>query len=272
MKIIADVGGTRGRWVFINKSSKKIIETRGFNPYIHSRSILDKIIKEFNNYFDFDIFKEVKYYGAGINNYHTEKIVIDTLKESLKDADIEVFSDLLGSCQSLCNNKTGIVSVLGTGSNSCLYNGKKIINQINSLGYLIGDEGSAYSLGKMFIKMHLRGELSTEISEYFDRINKDDKNYLSKIYDKNSYQWIAGLSKFIYDNKEEKSLKKMIRYHFDRYFDEIIVKYNYHKLYLTGSISYFFEKEIREVSKSHGIEIKKVIRDPIDHLVKYHVK
>ena len=272
MKIIADVGGTRGRWVFINKSSRKIIETRGFNPYIHEINILNKILKELNNSFEFDIIKEVKYYGAGINNYHSEKIVIDTLKESLKDAHIEVFSDLLGSCQSLCNNKTGIVSILGTGSNSCLYDGKKIINQINSLGYLIGDEGSAYSLGKMFIKMHLRGELSTEISESFDRINKDDKNYLSKIYDKNSYQWITGLSKFIHDNKEEKSLKKMIFYHFDRYFDEIIVKYNYYKLYLTGSISYFFEKEIREVSKSHGIEIKKVIRDPIDHLVKYHVK
>ena len=272
MKIIADVGGTRGRWVFINKLSKKIIETRGFNPYIHEIKILNKILKELNNSFEFDIIKEVKYYGAGINNYHSEKIVIDTLKESLKDAHIEVFSDLLGSCQSLCNNKTGIVSILGTGSNSCLYDGKKIINQINSLGYLIGDEGSAYSLGKMFIKMYLRGELSTEISESFDRINKDDKNYLSKIYDKNSYQWITGLSKFIHDNKEEKSLKKMIFYHFDRYFDEIIVKYNYHKLYLTGSISYFFEKEIREVSKSHGIEIKKVVRDPIDHLVKYHVK
>ena len=272
MKIIADVGGTRGRWVFVDKLSKKIIETRGFNPYIHEKSILVKIIKGLNNSFDFDFIKEIKYYGAGINNNYSKKIVIDTLKESFKVADIEVFSDLLGSCQSLCNNKNGIVSILGTGSNSCLYDGKKIINQINSLGYLIGDEGSAYSLGKMFIKMHLRGELSTEISESFDRINKDDKNYLSKIYDKNSYQWITGLSKFIHDNKEEKSLKKMIFYHFDRYFDEIIIKYNYYKLYLTGSISYFFEKEIREVSKSHDIEIQKVIRDPIDHLVKYHVK
>lgn len=272
MKIIADVGGTRGRWVFVDKSSKKIIETRGFNPYIHDINILKKIIKELNNSFDLDVIKEVKYYGAGINNYYSKKIVIDTLKESFKVAEIEVFSDLLGSCQSLCNNKTGIVSILGTGSNSCLYDGKKIINQINSLGHLIGDEGSSYSLGKRFIKMHLRGEISTEISKSFDKINKDDRNYLSKIYDKNSYHWITGLSKFIHDNKEEKSLKKMIRCHFDRYFDEIIIKYNHHELYLTGSISYFFEKEIREVSKSHDIEIKKVIRDPIDHLVKYHVK
>ena len=193
MEIIADMGGTRGRWVLVDKSYNKIIETRGFNPYIHEISIFNDIIKELNKSCDLSLIKMVRYYGTGINNYYTKKIVIDSLKEFLKFADIEVFSDLLGSCYSLCDNKTGIVSILGTGSNSCFFDGKKIVNQINSLGYLIGDEGSAYSLGKRFIKMHLRGELSTEISQIFDKIYKDEKNYLTKIYDKNSHQWISSV-------------------------------------------------------------------------------
>ena len=272
MEIIADIGGTRGRWVLVDKSNNKKIETYGFNPYIHEISILDDIKIKLKKYIDLKCITSVNYYGAGINNYNSKKIVMDSLKKSFISAEIDVFSDLLGSCRSLCNNKSGIVSILGTGSNSCLYDGKKITNQINSLGYLIGDEGSAYSLGKNFIKMHLRGELSTEISQNFDKIYKDEKNYLSKIYDKNSYQWISGLSRFIYDNKDEKSIKKMVNYHFCKFFDEIIIKYNHKKLFLTGSISYFFEKEIRDVSKKYNIEIQKVIRDPIDHLVKYHVK
>ena len=118
MKIIADVGGTRGRWVILDKKIIKTIETDGFNPYSNSlsslNSILDQILSSIKSY----KIDEIIYYGAGINNQETIENVTDLLKKHFKNIKLSIFSDLLGSCRALCNQKKGIVSILGTGSNS----------------------------------------------------------------------------------------------------------------------------------------------------------
>ena len=131
MKIIADVGGTRGRWVIVDKKIIKTIETDGFNPYSNSLSslnfILDQILSSIKSY-EFD---EIIYYGAGINSQETIGNVEDLFKKHFKNVKLRIFSDLLGSCRALCNQKKGIVSILGTGSNSCYYDGNEISNLLD---------------------------------------------------------------------------------------------------------------------------------------------
>tara|TARA_B100001287_G_scaffold155055_1_gene130386 strand:- start:171 stop:989 length:819 start_codon:yes stop_codon:yes gene_type:complete len=272
MKIIADVGGTRGRWVLVDEKIIKTVETNGFNPYSYNISSLEKIIISLKSSFiDYRVNK-ITYYGAGINNKETIYLVEGLLKNHFKNIQINVFSDLLGSCRALCKNKKGIVSILGTGSNSCYYDGKEINMQINSLGYLLGDEGSGYALGRSFLKKYLRKELNGKLSKDFEDIYQIRHDNYKILYEKNSNRLISKLADFINENKNDEILNELIFDHFNYYFKEIICKYNSKKLYLSGSIAYFFEDEIKKVAGSFNINIIKIIKDPINHLVEYHVK
>ena len=272
MKIIADVGGTRGRWIIADKKIVKRIETPGFNPYSYKISSLEDALEILKSSIQLSEIDEIIYYGAGINNLEMKVIVRETLKNHFKNTQINVFSDLLGSCRALCNKKRGIVSILGTGSNSCYYDGSEINMQINSLGYLLGDEGSGYALGRSFLKKYLRNELADNISKSFESKYDVRKNNFKIVYEKNSNRWISRLSEFINENKNDKIIEKLVSDHFKYYFTEIICKYNSKNLYLSGSIAYFFEKEIQKISELFEIKVIKVIKDPINHLVNFHVK
>ena len=272
MEIIADVGGTRGRWVIVDKTKIKTIETSGFNPYSYNISSLDKILESLKKSIRSFKIDRISYYGAGINNLQTKSIVEKSIKNHFLNTKVDVFSDLLGSCRALCHDKKGVVSILGTGSNSCYFDGNQIKKKINSLGHLLGDEGSGYVLGKSFLKKHLRNELPNNLSDSFNDNFNINENFLRDIYKGDSHSMISGISKFIYTVKKEKIIKKLLIDHFKYYFNEIILKYNTKKIYLSGSIAHYFSDEIKEVSSGYNVNIMKIIKDPIDHLIKYHVE
>ncbi len=271
MKIIADVGGTRGRWVLVDKKIIKTVKTAGYNPYSFKNSSLEKIIISIKSSFSKYKIDEIIYYGAGINNQETTESVKDLLKKHFKNTQIDVFSDLLGSCRALCKNEKGVVSILGTGSNSCYYDGYKINMQINSLGYLLGDEGSGYALGRRFLKKLLRNELNHKISRNIEAIYNIRNDNYKILYEKNSNKLISKLARFINQNKDDKIISKVISDHFKYYFDEIICKYNSKNLYLSGSIAHFFQNEIKNISQLYNINVVKIIKDPVNHLVDFHV-
>tara|TARA_Y100000746_G_scaffold78767_1_gene66432 strand:- start:916 stop:1740 length:825 start_codon:yes stop_codon:yes gene_type:complete len=272
MEIIADVGGTRGRWVIVDKTKIKTIETSGFNPYSYNISSLDKILESLKKSIRSFKIERISYYGAGINNLQTKSIVEKSIKNHFLNTEVDVFSDLLGSCRALCKDKKGVVSILGTGSNSCYFDGNQIKNKINSLGYLLGDEGSGYVLGKSFLKKHLRNEFPNNLSISFNDNFNIKENFLRDIYKGDSYNMISKISKFIYTVKKEKIINKLLIDHFTYYFKEIILKYNTKNIYLSGSVAHYFSDEIKEVSRGYNFNIMKIIKDPIDHLIKYHVE
>ncbi len=272
MEIIADVGGTRGRWVIVDKTKIKTIETSGFNPYSYNISSLDKILESLKKSIRSFKIERISYYGAGINNLQTKSIVEKSIKNHFLNTKVNAFSDLLGSCRALCKDKKGVVSILGTGSNSCYFDGNQIKNKINSLGYLLGDEGSGYVLGKSFLKKHLRNEFPNNLSISFNDNFNIKENFLRDIYKGDSYNMISKISKFIYTVKKEKIINKLLIDHFTYYFKEIILKYNTKNIYLSGSVAHYFSDEIKEVSRGYNFNIMKIIKDPIDHLIKYHVE
>ena len=272
MEIIADVGGTRGRWVIVDKTKIKTIETSGFNPYSYNISSLDKILESLKKSIRSFKIEKISYYGAGINNLQTKSIVEKSIKNHFLNTKLDVFSDLLGSCRALCHDKKGVVSILGTGSNSCYFDGNQIKKKINSLGHLLGDEGSGYVLGKSFLKKLLRNELPNNLSDSFNDNFNIKENFLRDIHKGDSHSMISGISKFIYSIKNEKIIKKLLIDHFTYYFNEVILKYNTKKIYLSGSIAHYFSDEIKEVSSGYNVNIMKIIKDPIDHLIKYHVE
>ena len=239
----------------------------------HELDTIDDRVKELKN-----VFKEKSeivsqnFFIAENGRFDAESELNLTIKNYFKNTEITVLSDLLGSCRALCKDKRGVVSILGTGSNSCYYDGNDINMQINSLGYLLGDEGSGYALGRSFLKKYLRSELSDNTIKSFENEYKISKENFKIIYEKNSNRWISKLSEFVYKNKEDSMIREIILNHFKYYFEEIICKYDSKSLYLSGSVAYYFKNEISNVSDLYQIKIVKVLKDPINHLVDFHVE
>ena len=273
MKLIIDIGGTRGRWYIVDKSIISFFETEGFNPFTSDISVLRKILGDIKNSFDFNSIKTIYYYGAGISSENKTIEVKNLLQTFFVRSTIELNSDLLGSCRALCDNKEGVVCILGTGSNSCYYDGKKIVHKINSLGHLLGDEGSGYDMGKKFLIKYLRDELTEDINIHFSKEFDVSKNILERLYISNNREkFIASISKFVSENKENDFVHAFIHNHFNKYFDKIILKYSCKNVYMTGSVAHYFKNEIEKTAKEKGYTINEIVKDPIKHLCDFHIK
>ena len=273
MKLIIDIGGTRGRWYIVDKSIISFFETEGFNPFTSDISVLRKILGDIKNSFDFNSIKTIYYYGAGISSENKTIEVKNLLQTFFVRSTIELNSDLLGSCRALCDNKEGVVCILGTGSNSCYYDGKKIVHKINSLGHLLGDEGSGYDMGKKFLIKYLRDELTEDINIHFSKEFDVSKNILERLYISNNREkFIASISKFVSENKENDFVHAFIHNHFNKYFDKIILKYSCKNVYMTGSVAHYFKNEIEKIAKEKGYNINEIVKDPIKQLCNFHIK
>lgn len=273
MKLIIDIGGTRGRWYIVDKSIVSSFETEGFNPFTSNISVLRKILGDLKNSFDFSSIKTIYYYGAGISSENKTIEVKNLLQTFFVKSIIELNSDLLGSCRALSNNSEGVVCILGTGSNSCYYDGKEIVHKINSLGHLLGDEGSGYDMGKKFLIKYLRDELTEDIKIHFSKEFDVSKNILERLYlSNNREKFVASISKFVSENKENNFVHAFIDDHFNKYFDKIILKYSCKNIFMSGSVAYYFKNEIEKIAKEKGYTINKIVKDPIKQLCDFHIK
>ena len=273
MKLIVDIGGTRGRWFVLDKKNQISFKSDGFNPFTSKIDVLSGILVSLKSSFDFDSILNIHYYGAGISSENKKSEVRKVLKRFFTKSDVEINSDLLGSCRALCNDKSGVVGILGTGSNSCYYDGNKIKSKIKSLGYLLGDEGSGFDMGKKILIGYLRNDMPTTLRDKFS-IKFDKKmDLLERLYDEsNKEKFIASFSNFIHENKENEYVREFLQNHFSNYFENIILKYSSKNIYLTGSIAYYFKNEILMVAKEKKLIIEKIEKDPINHLCDFHYK
>tara|TARA_B100000945_G_scaffold21407_1_gene15317 strand:- start:28 stop:852 length:825 start_codon:yes stop_codon:yes gene_type:complete len=272
MILIADIGSTKGDWCLVDGDKFTSIQTLGFNPYTLSNEFLIEILKFINKKIDLNQVKKLFYYGAGCNNPKYKNLVKKILSKKLINASIFVETDLLAACRATCGNKSGIVSILGTGSNSCLYDGKKIIKKINSLGYLFGDEGSGFEMGKNFFIKYKRDDLPQDLSLIFNQIYDKNNDLLEKIYlENNTSKLVSNFSEFVFENKDHPYIDYYINEHFTSYFNKILSNYN-KRYYLNfcGSIAYYFKSYLEKILKQKKYKIGKIISKPISYLAEYH--
>ena len=272
MILIADIGGTKGDWCLVDGVKSTNIKTSGFNPYTLSNEVLIEILKFLNKKIDLNRVDQFFYYGAGCNNLKYKNLVKKTLSEKLINASIFVESDLLAACRATCGNKSGIVSILGTGSNSCLYDGKKIMKKIDSLGYLFGDEGSGFEMGKNIFIKYKRDDLPQDLSLSFKQIFDKNNDLLEKTYlDNNISKLISNFSKYVFENRHHSFMNNYINQHFLNYFNTILINYDKrYDLNFCGSIAYYFKSYLEKISKQKKYRIGNIISKPILHLAKYH--
>lgn len=275
MKIVVDCGGTKGDWRFIARDgSVTNYESRGFSPVTQSMWDLEQIIKIDLPLIE-DTVAEVHYYGTGV---HSETIIhsmTSTLSHLLKANNVNVNTDLFAACRATCQNNHGIVAILGTGSASCLYDGKEIVDKIPSLGFIAGDEGAGSMIGKKILQSYFYREMPQKIQAAFEEnYTLTREEMLENIYKRpgaNSY--LASFANFALTLKKEEFIHNIIIEEFDRFTLRHLSKYENDgsvKCHFVGSIAWFLKEELELSLAKFGLQLGNIIRKPIDQLVAYH--
>ena len=295
MILIADSGGSKTDWALVSlptDTHKYVLKvrTQGLNPFHQSKDVILKALEEelipalykaaeqsgtFSKEYDIaEKVTQIAFYGAGCTRA-LSPIVGEALAAAFPSASIKVESDLLGAAHAVCGHKEGIACILGTGANSCLYDGEQIVANIPPLGYILGDEGSGAVLGKMLLNGIFKGDLSAEIRNlYLEWSGLTYPEIIDKVYRQPlANRFLASSSKFIKENLQYTELEGLVRYNFDTFFKKNILKYTVSSIRIisaVGGIASAFEEQLRASADSFGYQVGKVLSSPIDGLIEYY--
>jgi N-acetylglucosamine kinase-like BadF-type ATPase len=276
MVLIADSGSTKTHWCVVDKTGVfKHIFTKGINPFFQSENEIKTEIELalMPELSDIQI-KSIYFYGAGCSFPEKKTIVSNAIGRNFKNIPIEVQSDLLGAARSLFNTNEGIACILGTGSNSCLYNGKEIVENVSPLGFILGDEGSGAVLGKTFIADCLKNQIPVKLKEkFFAEYNLTPSDILENVYKKPfPNRYLAKFTPFLLQNIQEPSIFNIVYNCFDAFFVRNINQYPHENLKVgfVGSIAFHFRETLEIVASEHNLAIEKIEQSPMNGLVEYH--
>ncbi len=279
MILIADSGSTKTEWQLVNgKQADALIKTKGINPYYQepaeiASEIADALIPALKNVTISRIF----FYGAGCSTLKQQKLVYNVLSSFFKRADIFIDSDLLGSARALCGYKPGIICILGTGSGSCRYDGEKITEQIPSLGFILGDEGSGAWIGKRMITDFLRGDMPEDCIDIIKSSFKIDKETILENVNHKPMpgSYLAKYARFISNHTDQTYFYQLIFDSFAIFAENYILRYkqqNKIKCHFVGSVAYHNIKILEEVAGHYGFKTGNILKSPIEGLIKYHTE
>lgn len=276
-KLVADSGSTKTDWRLIKSDgSVEQAKTAGFNPYYQTtEEILAELQVHLVPKLQVAEVDEVHFYGAGCSNADKVKIVEDAFKQVFSSAAIHIEHDMLAAARALCGHEPGIACILGTGSNSCLYDGEKIIGQLPNLGFWLGDEGSGGYLGKRLIQDFIHKEMPQDLWLKFEKRYKVDRDILLDNLYKKPFpnRYAASFSKFLFDNRSNPYAYNLVYEAFDAFFQKSVVKYeNYqsYKVHFTGSVAFYYNDILRRLASDRGVVVKNILETPIAGLTLYH--
>ena len=278
MIAIVDGGSTKCDWVILADNGEFLFQTRtdGFNPNIIE---VDKIAGELqDNAALADIkssIKHVFFYGSGCGVPENRKKVEQALKQFFTEAQFAVHEDLTAAAYSAYNGKPAIVCILGTGSNSCYFDGKEVRTELPSLGYLIGDDGSGCALGKAVVKNYFMKKMPADLHQIFtETYHLHIEDLIKNMYhNPRANAYLADFSKFILDHKEHPFLQHLVFEELKNYFDYQVIPYEQSKsceINFIGSIAYYYEDILRAAAAEFHLNIGTIVQKPIERLVEYH--
>jgi len=277
MIIIADGGSTKTSWCLITESNSKVyFNTEGYNPYFSDTpTIITSLQKNLPENLQKESLTEVYYYGAGCSTPENNEIVAAAMRAVFTKARVTVGHDLLAAARALLGIDAGFAAILGTGTNTCYYDGNQVTMNIDSLGYFLGDEGSGSHLGKRLVRDYMRGYLPEGMSKIFrDTYELDNEAIYDHLYNKPlPNRFLASFSKFLYENNNFSYSREVVKESFDAFFKNLVCHYpgyQEHTFNCVGSVAYNFRDVLEEVALENGMEMGTIIRSPIDNLVYYH--
>ncbi|MCC6252099.1 MAG: hypothetical protein IT238_06515 [Bacteroidia bacterium] len=279
MYLIADSGSTKCDWMLLkNDNQRESFSTMGFNPFFHNEEIIKNAIinnEELSKY-ALDV-KLVFLYSAGCSSKELKLIVEHGLKAVFKNANIYVDHDLVGAAFSTYNGEPGITCILGTGSNSCYFDGDNVTEEVPALGYILGDEGSGSYFGKKMLADYLYKKLPSDIQNYLQKdLKLTKKEIFENVYMKpHANVYLASFMKILSNYKESEYVKVNVENGLRHFITNHVCCFpNYNKVpvHFIGSIAFHFEDILHKVLKDMNIKAGNIIKKPIDGLVDYHLK
>ena len=279
MILIADSGSTKTTWCVVNEDgSAREFDTEGYNPcYTGGDKLIEILQPNLPKGFNPNDVHEIAFYGAGV--YEDKYDVIrNAIRPIFPNARIDAAMDLMASARALLGRGAGFAAILGTGTNSCLYDGEKITHYIDSLGFMLGDEGSGGYMGKRLIGDYIRGYMPEEVRGWFwDTYQLTGDQLIDRIYsDPMPNRYCAAYTRFLTGEHagHEYLEQHVIRGSFRDFFNHIVKNYpNYQKYSFNsvGTIGWIFSDRLTEVVAEFGMETGNIIRSPMEGLIKYHL-
>jgi N-acetylglucosamine kinase-like BadF-type ATPase len=277
MQIIADSGASKTDWRWISAEGNITQgKSSGINAYHISSIELNDLLTHELSYSFKEPITQIHFYGAGCGSSENKAKIKSGLSQYFKTDNIEVQHDLLASARATCSHEAGISCILGTGANACVYNGNEITQEMVSLGYALGDEGSGAYIGKQLIKAYLENELPEELKLKFAQSYPEIK---TSLVNQNIYQkpypnrYLAQFFRFAIQNVSDKYIFELIRASFQAFLEKSVLKFPAHKelpIHFVGGVAYHANGLLRQVLKENNLIIGKIIEGPIAGLTLYH--
>ena len=277
MILVADCGGTKADWSLLETNKEdKLVTTPGFNPVVHPPEQFEDVVGQLSkDQLPSASPKKIYYYGAGAWDYRRKELIKNTLLQAWPTAEVEVMHDLLGAARATCAHEAGIACILGTGSNSCLYDGKDVVDSVTNLGYLLGDEGSGCHLGKALLRAYFYRELDDELTQSFEQYAQVDRATVrDTVYDsENPNTYLASFTRFMGEHPDHPLIQDLIYRSFGEFLDRHVRKYEGHlrlPINFIGSIAFHFKEVLLAAMASRNLRAGRFVPKPIQALADFH--
>lgn len=276
MILLADGGSTKVDWRLVESGEEiKQIFTKGANPFFRtSEEISQEIKTDLLPLLGGNKIDAVYFFGAGCAFPEKNKIVETAIRDNINAPIVEVNSDLLAAARGLCGHSKGIACILGTGSNSCFYDGNSITENVSPLGYILGDEGSGAVLGRLLVGACLKNQLTAGLKEAFlEQYKLTPAEILDKVYKQPmANRFLAGLSPFLLQHIEDRTVYLIVYKAFKDFFVKNVMQYDYKNnlVNFTGSVAYYYKNVLIAVATDLGIRVGNITSSPMDGLINYY--
>lgn len=277
MILIADSGSTKTEWKIINREMPiDSVFTAGINPYFLPMDEIFLLLRRELKEYEGREFDKIYFYGTGCNSESKNNTVREAIGKFCKASEIFIGTDLLGAARSLCQNEPGIACIMGTGSNSCYYDGSSIAANVSPLGYILGDEGGGAVLGRKLISAVLKKQVPAEvINLFFETYKLTPQEILESVYMKPfPNRFLGQFAKFYSANKDIVELREILTVSFEEFIVRNILQYRLAgtlPVHFTGSISFHFRQIIEDLLTQFNLTAGKFTLSPMTDLIKYHI-
>lgn len=277
MILIADSGSTKTDWCVVDKGQLiRQIFTKGINPFFQSEEeISTEIASTLIPQLDTHTFEAVYFYGAGCafpDKIETVRCAIEAHLQVTNT--IEVDTDMLAAARGLCGHNAGIACIMGTGSNSCYYDGEQIVNNVSPLGFILGDEGSGAVIGKLLVGDLLKNQMPDGLKEKFlEQFDLTPADIIDRIYRQPfPNRFLANLSPFVRQHLDEPKVRALVLGSFRAFLERNVKQYDYEHVpvHFIGSVAYYYQEVLAEAATATGIKLGTIIQSPMPGLIRFH--
>lgn len=277
MQLIIDGGSTKMEWILLDgKTVKNRFTTEGFNPNYADIQRLENLVSTVEICHSASL-QAVHYYGTGCGSEKNCQLINKVFRDRFPKAEIHVTHDMMAACHAVLGHEKGIACILGTGSNSCVYDGENIVEKAVSLGYLVGDEGSGMHIGREMVRAYFYGFMPDDLKAEFEAAYRlEIKDFIEQLYHQaQPSRYLASFARFAGEQQSHPFVKALVKNCFGAFIKAFLLRFDdckRLKIGFVGSVAYHFQDLLRESLADHGLTMDEVMQAPAEGLIVYHNK